>query len=160
VSSLLILYLSNLSSLTNLRESPRHTHQRVSTMAPASSNSNLLSYWLLLMASLASFNTFACYTGLMPTAQFSYPLKPSETTPLATRLYGTWTAVSASLRFIAVYRPNDRGLLLAVWWSFLIANVNFILEVVWFGTATWESVSLGLFFDISTVLWIGAKLFL
>lgn len=121
------------------------------------SRGSYLPYWLLTMSFLAFFNTYICYTTLLPAAKDGYPLT-TELTSLATRFYGTWTAVSGVLRVIAAYRINEKGIYLATWASFVVACANFAAEVMVFETATWKSLSIGLVLDIFTVVWMGRGL--
>ena len=121
-----------------------------------------LPYWLFFMSLLAFFNTYLCYTTVVPANKdthpnIAYPLT-NQLTPLAARFYGTWTAVSGILRLVTAYRMNEKGLYFTTWAGFVVTCLNFGSEVLLYKTATWRSVGVGIALDIITVVWMGRRL--
>lgn len=57
-----------------------------------------------------------------------------EATALAARLFGVWNLTSAMVRLYAAYHLHDRGAYLLCLGTFLIAQVHFFAEMLFFGT--------------------------
>ena len=54
--------------------------------------------------------------------------------PLSARTFGTWTFLSAVVRFYGAYRLSDGDMYKLVLWTFVVAGVHFGSEWLAFGT--------------------------
>ncbi|KAL2046985.1 hypothetical protein N7G274_001003 [Stereocaulon virgatum] len=95
-----------------------------------------LPYWLLLVSILSVGNTIQAYLTTKNTREV-YMRAGQEITALTSRIFGTWTLVSAVVRLYAAYNisnPQVYELALVV---FTVAWVHFVTEWVVFGRAAW-----------------------
>jgi hypothetical protein len=100
-------------------------------------------------------NSIQAYTSLARTREvFSGPLPPgtkpslvpantshlahlSPITPIAARMFGTWTAVSSVVRLYAAYNIHDKNLYELAMATYVIATWMFFSEWLVYGTARW-----------------------
>ncbi|KAF6013879.1 hypothetical protein HII13_001128 [Brettanomyces bruxellensis] len=66
----------------------------------------ILPKWLFFISVVSVFNSVQTYVNLALTKQV-YANKPEEVTPLSARTFGTWTLISAIIRYFAAYHIND-----------------------------------------------------
>ncbi|KAJ1919105.1 ergosterol biosynthesis protein [Tieghemiomyces parasiticus] len=96
----------------------------------------LLSKWLLFVSVLSVFNTAQAYFRPLGLTRRLYDRRPQEVTPLASRMFGCWTLVSAVVRFYGAYHlrnPAIYGLLFA---TYLIAFTHYATEIWVFRSAS------------------------
>lgn len=94
----------------------------------------LLPKWLLLISLVAFLNSVQAYT----TPEISkkvYENKPNEITALSARTFGTWTFLSAIIRFYGAYYLSNPQIYSIVYWSYVIAFTHFALEFLVYKTA-------------------------
>lgn len=66
----------------------------------------ILPKWLLFISVVSIFNSIQTYVNLALTKEV-YANKPEQVTPLCARTFGTWTIISAVIRYFAAYHIND-----------------------------------------------------
>lgn len=81
-------------------------------------------------------NTIQAYMTTKNTREV-YLASGSETTALSSRLFGTWTIVSAVVRLYAAYNISNPQLYQLAIWSYGIAWVHFMSEWIFFKTVAW-----------------------
>ena len=87
--------------------------------------------------SLTSFgNTIQAYLTTKNTREV-YVQSGPETTALSSRLFGTWTIVSAVVRLYAAYNISNPQVYQLAIWAYAIAWVHFMSEWMVFKTAAW-----------------------
>lgn len=95
-------------------------------------------------------NTVQCYTTTHFTKQVYLGPKPSPSnplrtptdslspsTPLSSRTFGTWTLITAIIRFYAAYHISNPQIYELAFATYLVAGFHFYSEWLWFGTARW-----------------------
>jgi Erg28 like protein len=86
-------------------------------------------------------NSIQAYSTLVYTQQVYTGSKASKTgspaTPLSSRTFGTWTVLSAVVRFYAAYHISNPQIYQLAFWTYAIAFVHFNLEWFVFKTASW-----------------------
>ncbi|CDZ97531.1 Predicted membrane protein [Phaffia rhodozyma] len=96
-------------------------------------SSGWLPNWMLFVSTLALFNTVQNYVS--PTlSKRVYAAKPDQVSPLANRLFGTWTLASACIRLYAAYNINNKELYNLAFISYLIAFFHFQSELLIYKT--------------------------
>lgn len=101
---------------------------------------------------IATANSFQAYTTTHFT-QRVYAL--STTTPLSARTFGTWTFLSAIIRFYAAYDIQNPALYQLALCSYLVAMMHFVSEWFVFGTARWGKGLAGpVFVSVGSVVWM------
>ncbi|QSL65379.1 hypothetical protein MERGE_002689 [Pneumocystis wakefieldiae] len=85
--------------------------------------------WNLIISILAFFNTIQTYISLKLTKRV-YSGAHDQVNPLATRLFGTWTLISAIIRFYGAYHMSNSVIYEIILWTYYIAIFHFITE--WF----------------------------
>ncbi|CCH40668.1 Ergosterol biosynthetic protein 28 [Wickerhamomyces ciferrii] len=107
----------------------------------------ILPKWLL-------FVTQTYLSGLELTRRV-YENKPQQTTDLSARTFGTWTFVSAVIRFYGAYYLTNPQIYQITLASYLIAFVHFVSEWLIFKTAKFGKGLLGpLIVATSTIVWM------
>lgn len=81
-------------------------------------------------------NTIQAYMTTKNTREV-YVQSGSETTALSSRLFGTWTIVSAIIRLYAAYNISNPQLYQLAIWAYAIAWFHFMSEWMLFKTAVW-----------------------
>ena len=90
-----------------------------------------------VQVSLTSFgNTIQAYLTTKNTREV-YVQSGPETTALSSRLFGTWTIVSAVVRLYAAYNISNPQVYQLAIWAYAIAWVHFMSEWMVFKTAAW-----------------------
>jgi hypothetical protein len=96
----------------------------------------LLPKWLLLVSSLAVFNTLQNFTTLKLTRRIYNNVPAASVTPLQARTFAVWTLTSAVVRGYAAYYVHDKHIYDMTLFTFLIAFGHFTSELLIFRTAT------------------------
>ncbi|KAH0544294.1 hypothetical protein FGG08_001557 [Glutinoglossum americanum] len=94
----------------------------------------LLPSWLLLISTVALFNSIQNYATIALT-QRVYAAQPKQTTPLSARTFGTWTALSSVIRLYAAYHVTNPQVYQMALFSYVIAWAHFMSEWLIFRTA-------------------------
>ena len=81
-------------------------------------------------------NTIQAYTTTKNTREV-YLQSGSETTALSSRIFGTWTVVSAIIRLYAAYNISDPRLYQLAIWVYAVAWLHFVSEWMIFKTVAW-----------------------
>ncbi|KAF6240968.1 hypothetical protein HO173_000761 [Letharia columbiana] len=92
--------------------------------------------WLLLVSVVSVGNTIQAYTTTKNTREV-YLHSGSETSALSSRIFGTWTIVSAIIRFYTAYNISNPQLYQLAMWAYAIAWSHFMSEWLLFKTAGW-----------------------
>lgn len=99
-------------------------------------NPGLLPKWLVFISAVSFFNSAQTYfTGPNITRQV-YAAKPAETTGLSSRTFGTWTLVSAVIRFYGGYYISNPQVYQLTFASYTIALLHFASEWLLYGTTS------------------------
>ena len=102
-----------------------------------SPHERMLSLWEQVSVTSA-FNSVQTYSTLKLTQRvYDGPVSKltSQVTPLSARTFGTWTFLSAIIRFYGAYRLDDGDMYKLVLWTFVLAQIHFGTEWLVFGTA-------------------------
>ncbi|KAF9893794.1 hypothetical protein FE257_009964 [Aspergillus nanangensis] len=98
----------------------------------------LLPKWLFLVSVVSTANSIQAYRSESYSAQL-YNAKSTDgrpfTNPLSSRTFGTWTFLSSVVRMYAAYHLTTPAVYDLAMWSFGIALVHFLGELVAFGSA-------------------------
>ncbi|CAE7174208.1 hypothetical protein CFE70_005122 [Pyrenophora teres f. teres 0-1] len=104
----------------------------------------LLPKWLLFVSIISMGNSIQSYSTLAFTSRVynPTPIDPPPTTPkhvtaLSSRTFGTWTFLTAMIRFYAAYNINDPAFYQLAMWSYAVAWGHFMSEWWVFGTTRW-----------------------
>lgn len=92
--------------------------------------------WLLLVSVTSAFNTLQTY--LAPEKRITrrvYARDPKAVTPLASRLFGTWTLTSAVVRAYGAYHIHEKAVYELCIATFLIALGHFVSEMTVYRSA-------------------------
>lgn len=90
--------------------------------------------WLLFISIVSVFNSVQTYVSGLELTRRVYENKPSETTALSARTFGTWTFVSCVIRFYGAFFLNEPHIYQLTFISYIIALVHFGSELVIFRT--------------------------
>lgn len=88
------------------------------------------------LAAVSVGNSIQSYSTLTYSRRV-YSGAPEQITPLAGRLFGTWTFVSAVVRIYAAYHINEPHMYALALAMFAGAKFHFMTEWLVFGTAKW-----------------------
>jgi hypothetical protein len=104
-------------------------------------------------------NSIQAYSTLVYTQQVYTGTKNSKAgspvTPLSGRTFGTWTLVSAVIRFFAAYHISNPQIYQLAFWSYAIAFAHFNMEWFVFKTTTWGKGLAGpVVVSTGTLLWM------
>ncbi|KAI9756656.1 MAG: hypothetical protein M4579_003745 [Chaenotheca gracillima] len=95
----------------------------------------LLPKWLLLVSLISALNSVQAYVSLGPTRQvYGGPRSTGQITSLGARTFGTWTFLSAVIRFRAAYAIDQPEVYLLAFTTFAIAGAHFGSEWLAFRT--------------------------
>lgn len=101
------------------------------------------------------FNSAQTYLSGLELTRRVYENKPQQTTDLSARTFGTWTFVSAVIRFYGAYYLTNPQVYQITLASYLIAFVHFVSEWLIFKTAKFGKGLLGpLIVATSTIVWM------
>jgi len=89
---------------------------------------NNLQWWMAVVTALRAFGVFNAWVTPNRIRSNVYSNSPVQVTPLLTRLFGTWTALSGGICAALVYDPNNLTLLYLGLWSFILALGHFVYE--------------------------------
>ncbi|CAF9935487.1 MAG: ergosterol biosynthesis protein [Alectoria fallacina] len=92
--------------------------------------------WLLLVSLVSVGNTIQAFITTKNTRQV-YLLSASETSALSSRIFGTWTIVSAIIRLYTAYNISNPQVYQLAIWAYVIAWAHFMSEWLVFKTAAW-----------------------
>ncbi|KAJ9116622.1 hypothetical protein QFC20_000555 [Naganishia adeliensis] len=67
-----------------------------------------LPWWIAFSTVLGVFNTVQSFVSPKLSKRV-YSRKPQQVTPLASRLFGTWTLLAAALRLYTAYNIQEKG---------------------------------------------------
>lgn len=131
----------------------------------------LLPYWLLLVicphalpwdpvadidqiSVTSAGNTVQAFLTPKNTRQV-YAKSGQELTALSSRIFGTYTFVSAVIRFYAAYNISTPQFYQLAIWTYLIAWCHFFSEWLVFGTAAWGKALAGpVFVSTMSLVWM------
>ncbi|CCJ30829.1 unnamed protein product [Pneumocystis jirovecii] len=82
--------------------------------------------WNLIVSVIAFFNTMQTYVNLKLTRRLYNT--SDQVNALGARLFGTWTLVSAVVRFYAAYHISNSVVYEITLWTYYIAAFHFISE--------------------------------
>jgi len=98
-------------------------------------NQGALPYWLLATSVASIGNSIGCYRGRATVlGAYQGPESEREATPLASRLFGTWTMLACVVRTYAAYRINNPDVYAIAFLSYVIGVAHFVTEWQIFGT--------------------------
>ncbi|ODQ78375.1 hypothetical protein BABINDRAFT_39520 [Babjeviella inositovora NRRL Y-12698] len=97
----------------------------------------ILPKWLLFISVVSVFNSVQTYVSGVELTRRVYENKPLETTALSARTFGTWTVVSAVIRFYGAYYINNPQVYELTMCSYYIAAFHFASELFFYKTAKW-----------------------
>ncbi|EKG10076.1 Erg28 [Macrophomina phaseolina MS6] len=129
----------------------------------------LLPKWLFLVGVTAVGNILQAYRTLHFTSQvYLSPdprvkpppgyTHPSETTPLHSRTFGTWTLLQGIVRLYAAYHPDNAQVYQLAMLTNLVAMWHFGSEWFVFGTTSWGKGLAGpVFVSIGTTVWMALQ---
>ncbi|MCJ1277784.1 ergosterol biosynthesis protein [Puttea exsequens] len=113
-----------------------------------------LPYWLLLTSLLSVGNTIQAYITTANTAEV-YRLSGPQTTALSSRIFGTWTFISAIVRYYAAYNISNPQIYELGICMYAVAWAHFMSEWWIFGTAKWGRALMGpICISTGTTLWM------
>ncbi|QLG73827.1 hypothetical protein HG535_0F03380 [Zygotorulaspora mrakii] len=105
------------------------TQAKLATMPPGN-----LPKWLLFISVVSVFNSIQTYVSGLELTRRVYENKPSQTTSLSARTFGTWTFVSCVIRFYGAFYLNEPHIYQLTFISYLIAIGHFGSELLIFRT--------------------------
>ncbi|KAH6663077.1 Erg28-like protein, partial [Halenospora varia] len=89
----------------------------------------VLPYWLLLTSAASLFHTVACFTSNdLGRHLYQGPAAASQTTPLSTRLFGTWTFLAFVIRTCAAYQIGSKDVYALALSTYAIVLAHFCTE--------------------------------
>jgi hypothetical protein len=83
-----------------------------------------LSSWLLVVSVVSTLNTIQCFFGPAVSRRI-YHCRPQEVTPLASRLFGTWTLLSAVIRGVCSQQMENKPVYQLTMATFALALLHF-----------------------------------
>lgn len=99
-------------------------------------------------------NTIQAYMTTKNTREV-YLRSGSETSALSSRIFGTWTIVSAVIRLYAAYNISNPQLYQLAIWAYAIAWGHFVSEWLIFKTAAWGRGLTGpIFISTGSLVWM------
>lgn len=106
------------------------------SLLPQPANGGILPHWLLFISIVSIFNSLQTY--LSPSLHLTrrvYEVAPAnEVTRLSARTFGTWTFITAIIRFYGAYYLANKQIYELCLWTFFVAGGHFISEWLIFGT--------------------------
>lgn len=136
-------------------------------------SSGLLPYWLLVVGghdyhycleadeisqvvAFSVLNTVQCYNSAhFARRTYNGPRAEAEVTPFAGRLFGSWSFLSALVRFYAAYHINDRHMYFLALSTYLIVLTHFAGELLVYGTLkVGKGLAPPIFVATTSVVWM------
>lgn len=77
--------------------------------------------WLLFISIVSVFNSIQTYVSGLELTRKVYERKPTETTHLSARTFGTWTFISCVIRFYGAMYLNEPHIFELVFMSYMLA---------------------------------------
>jgi len=129
----------------------------------------LLPKWMLFLSIMSIGNSVQCYRSLNLSRQIynadpetpapkSNPkshVSQSTATKLSTRTFGTWTFITAVVRFYAAYNIDNPAMYKVAFATYLVAFGHFTSEWLLFKTARWNStLASPLSISLGTTVWM------
>ncbi|KAJ1057033.1 hypothetical protein FZC28_6173g107 [Saccharomyces cerevisiae] len=90
--------------------------------------------WLLFISIVSVFNSIQTYVSGLELTRKVYERKPTETTHLSARTFGTWTFISCVIRFYGAMYLNEPHIFELVFMSYMVALFHFGSELLIFRT--------------------------
>lgn len=110
--------------------------------------------WLFLVSIVSVGNTIQAYMTTKNTREV-YLQSGSETSALSSRIFGTWTVLSAIIRLYAAYDISNPQLYQLAIWAYAIAWGHFMSEWLLFKTAAWGRGLAGpIFISTGSLVWM------
>ncbi|SCU78501.1 LADA_0A05930g1_1 [Lachancea dasiensis] len=106
-----------------------YTQSTLRTMPPG-----YLPRWLLFISVVSVFNSLQTYFSGLTLTRRVYERKPSETTNLSARTFGTWTFISSVIRLYGALYLQEEHIYQLVCISYLVALFHFGSELIVFRT--------------------------
>ncbi|KAF9580922.1 ergosterol biosynthesis protein [Lunasporangiospora selenospora] len=97
----------------------------------------LLPKWLWFIGLVSVLNNVQAFSSLSDVRRL-YSNKPHEVTPLSQRTFALWTFLSSVVRFYGAYHIHVGPIYLIVLWSFVIAWIHFVSEILIFKASRFE----------------------
>ncbi|KAK9481230.1 hypothetical protein V1514DRAFT_345578 [Lipomyces japonicus] len=91
--------------------------------------------WLLFISVVSAFNSAQSYFGGLKLTKRVYEGNPSQVTGLSARTFGTWTFITAVVRFYGAYHLNEPAVWDLTYATYIVALVHFTSEWLIFKTA-------------------------
>ncbi|EER34440.1 conserved hypothetical protein [Candida tropicalis MYA-3404] len=118
------------------------------------SNGGKLPYWLLFISVVSAFNSVQTYQDISLTKRV-YEKDPNQVSPLSARTFGTWTLITAIVRFYGAYHLNVPQVYQLTQFTFVIAAWHFLSEWLYFGTCKLgKGLSGPLIVSSSSLIWM------
>lgn len=136
-------------------------------------HSGFLPYWLLVVRSIplpssvntehgtqvfafSVLNTTQCYSSSsFARRTFDGPASAAEVTPLASRLFGSWSLLSGLVRLYAAYNIHDKNLYFLALCTYVIVLSHFAGELLVYGTMKiGKGLAAPLFVATTSVVWM------
>ncbi|PSN69172.1 ergosterol biosynthesis protein-like protein [Corynespora cassiicola Philippines] len=138
----------------------------------------LLPKWLLLVSIISIGNSIQCYSTLhftqrlyngsattmapanvpartIKTPSQGSPEAPSQVTPLSSRTFGTWTALTGLVRLYAAYNLDNEAMYRLAIWTYGVAWIHFMSEWLVFKTTKWATPLAGpVIIATSSLVWM------
>lgn len=109
------------------------------------------------VAITAAANSIQAFSTLTYTRQI-YNTAPHLVTPLSGRTFGTWTFLSAIVRFYAAFNIHDPVVYKLAFATYVVAWAHFMGEWFVFGTAKWNRALAGpVFVSTGSLVWMLAS---
>lgn len=90
----------------------------------------LLSFWLMFVAGLSLFGTTLAFFTPTVLRDRQFSRSPDEVTPLASRIYGTWTLLATVIRFTCAFTPYNKAIYRLTTFTFCLALGVYINEAL------------------------------
>ncbi|VEU21355.1 DEKNAAC102659 [Brettanomyces naardenensis] len=97
----------------------------------------LLPKWLFFISVVSIFNSIQTYVNLELTKQV-YGNKPEQVSPLSARTFGTWTLISAIVRYYTSFHTDDVNVYNICIASYCVALWHFGSEWLWYRTCRFD----------------------
>lgn len=113
-----------------------------------------LKYWIIFLSSLALFAAILGYFFQDTVKERQFSNTPNEVTPLAGRLYSTWTFLASVVRIIGSFYLHERGVCLILLSSFVVAFYFFMYEMFVSQTVPLKNAITPLIVSSISIVWL------
>ncbi|KAJ1719294.1 ergosterol biosynthesis protein [Coemansia erecta] len=111
--------------------------------------------FILLSAFFSVFNTVQCLVAPLGMTRRIYSAQPQQVTPLTSHVFAAWTALSAVLRYKCAFNMANEALYDITFWSYVIAGMHFVSEIVVFRTSRIPGPVISTFcVAVTSILWM------